>query len=39
MKDWKAAVRSWENKESKKSESSFEVDDFFTAALNKSYGG
>lgn len=39
MKDWKAAVRSWENKEPKKSESSFDVDDFFTAALNRTYGG
>lgn len=39
MKDWKAAVRSWENKEPKKSESSFDTDEFFAAALNKSYGG
>ena len=39
MKDWKAAVRNWERTEPKKAESSFDVDDFFDAAINKSYGG
>jgi hypothetical protein len=39
MKDWKAAVRNWEKREPKKTESSFDTNDFFSAALNKSYGG
>ena len=39
MKDWKAAVRNWERTEPEKPQSSFEVDDFFNAAINKSYGG
>lgn len=39
MKDWKAAYRNWNRKEPQKAESSFDVDDFFDAAINKSYGG
>lgn len=39
MKDWKAAYRNWERTEPKKAESSFDVEDFFDAAINKSYGG
>lgn len=39
MKDWKAAYRNWNRKEPPKNESSFDVDEFFQAAINKSYGG
>ena len=39
MKDWKAAVRNWERTEPKKSESSFDLDEFFEMAVNSSYGG
>jgi hypothetical protein len=39
MKDWKAAYRNWNRKEPPKNESSFDVDDFFQAAINKTYGG
>ena len=39
MKDWKAAYRNWNRKEPQKTESSFDIDDFFEAAINKSYGG
>lgn len=39
MKDWKAAVRNWEKREPKKTESSFDVEDFFSTAINKTYGG
>lgn len=43
MKDWKAAVRTWEKRDSEenpkeKKPQSFEVDDFFAKALQKSYG-
>ena len=42
MKDWKAAVRTWERKgnngQQQQGNSSFDVDDFFQAALNKTYG-
>lgn len=39
MKDWKAAVRNWERTEPKKSESTFDLDEFFEAAINRNYGG
>jgi predicted phage replisome organizer len=39
MKDWKAAVRNWERTEPQKKESSFDLDDFFGAAMKHSYGG
>lgn len=39
MKDWKAAVRTWERKDGKKQgNSSFDVDDFFQAAMSNTYG-
>ena len=43
MRDWKAAVRTWEKRDSEenpkeKKPQSFEVDDFFAKALQKSYG-
>lgn len=38
MKDWKAAYRNWERTEPSKTDSSFEVDDLFAAAMKKSYG-
>ena len=40
--DWKAKVRAWEkteHKKTEKTESSFDAQEFFQAALNKSYGG
>jgi hypothetical protein len=40
MKDWKAAVRTWENKqkqEQPKQESSFDTNEFFELALKRSY--
>jgi predicted phage replisome organizer len=44
MRDWKAAVRTWERngydgKQQSAGNSSFEVDDFFQAAVNRTYGG
>lgn len=39
IRDWKTKVRYWEKTEHKKTESSFDTDEFFQAALNKSYGG
>jgi hypothetical protein len=39
MKDWKAAYRNWNRKEPPKTESSFDIDEFFDAAINTSYGG
>lgn len=42
MKDWKAAVRTWEKTEKKKPkqyESSFDADEFFNAAVKKGLGG
>ena len=42
MKDWKAAVRTWEHTEKKKPkqyESSFDADEFFNAAVKKGLGG
>lgn len=43
MKDWKAAVRTWEKRDSEekpkeKKPQSFDTDDFFEKALQKSYG-
>lgn len=40
MKDWKACIRNWERREIKSNpkESSFDTDDFFEAALAKTYG-
>lgn len=44
MKDWKAAVRTWERSrehaspDAPKSQGSFDTDDFFQAALSRSYG-
>lgn len=44
MKDWKAAVRTWERDRDRassgasKNQGSFDTDDFFQAALNRSYG-
>ena len=43
MQDWKAAVRTWEQNEyggkgKAESKSSFDADDFFNAALEKTYG-
>lgn len=39
MKDWKAAVRSWErNGYGNKKPSSFDTDDFFEAAVSRSWG-
>lgn len=44
MKDWKAAVRTWERRSERapvaasKSQGSFDTDDFFQAALSRSYG-
>ena len=49
MKDWKAAVRTWEKREAEdttakpkkaaKAPQSFDTDEFFAKALAKSYGG
>lgn len=39
IRDWKTKVRYWEKTEHKKTESSFDTNEFFQAALNKSYGG
>lgn len=44
MRDWKAAVRTWERngydgKQQSAGNSSFDVDDFFQAAVNRAYGG
>ena len=42
MKDWRAAVRTWEHTEKKKPkqyESSFDADEFFNAAVKKGLGG
>lgn len=44
MKDWKAAVRTWERDRDRaspgasKGQGSFDTDDFFRAALNRAYG-
>lgn len=44
MKDWKAAVRTWERRSERapvaasKNQGSFDTDDFFQAALNRAYG-
>ena len=38
IKNWKAKARAWEKTEHKKTESSFDTNEFFQAALNKSYG-
>ena len=38
IRDWKTKVRYWEKTEHKKTESSFDTNEFFQAALNKSYG-
>lgn len=42
MKDWKAAIRTWERKNNKtennSTSSSFDTDEFFQAALERSYG-
>lgn len=42
MKDWKAAVRTWERKgnngQQQQGNSSFDVDDFFQAAVQNTYG-
>ena len=36
MKDWKAAVRTWERNTEKPKDCSFDLDDFFNAAVEKS---
>lgn len=44
MKDWKAAVRTWERRSERapvaasKNQGSFDTDDFFQAALSRTYG-
>ena len=43
MKDWKAAVRTWErngfsDKTTNNTNSSFDTEEFFQAAVNRSYG-
>ena len=45
MKDWRAAVRTWEKRDAAekapkaaKKPQSFDTDEFFAKALNKSYG-
>lgn len=44
MKDWKAAIRTWERRSERasttgsKGKGSFDTDDFFQAALSRSYG-
>ena len=39
IKDWKTKVRYWEKTEHKKTEPSFDTQEFFQSELNKSYAG
>jgi hypothetical protein len=42
MKDWKSAIRNWERNQHKKQSdtfSTFDADDFFEAAIKRSYEG